>query len=75
MLAALELAYIFLAIDHAPRSILINKMLPEIDNAVKALDNFREDVTSYEGGHGYWDDYCLAHLLRGVCWRFIAYPV
>jgi hypothetical protein len=24
---------------------------------------------------GYWDDYCLAQFLRGVCLRYIAYPV
>jgi len=24
---------------------------------------------------GYWDDYCLATFLRGVCLRYIAYPV
>jgi hypothetical protein len=24
---------------------------------------------------GYWDDFCLAHLLHGVCYRLIAHPV
>ncbi|KIM24629.1 hypothetical protein M408DRAFT_331716 [Serendipita vermifera MAFF 305830] len=24
--------------------------------------------------NGYWDDYCLAQFLRGVCLRYIAYP-
>ena len=28
-----------------------------------------------EGGKGYWDDYCLAMFLRGVCLRYVAYPV
>jgi hypothetical protein len=27
------------------------------------------------GETGYWDDYCLAQFLRGVCLRYIAYPV
>lgn len=25
--------------------------------------------------NGYWDDYCLAQFLRGVCLRYVAYPV
>jgi len=30
----------------------------------------------YGGGKGgYWDDYCLAMFLRGVCLRYLAYPV
>lgn len=27
------------------------------------------------GKGGYWDDYCLARFLEGVCLRYVAYPV
>ncbi|KAF9523683.1 hypothetical protein CPB83DRAFT_775027 [Crepidotus variabilis] len=79
-LAGLELAYIFLGIAHAPRTIITNKMLPEIDRLLTELDRFKgksekETLKGYAGGKGgYWDDYCLAMFLRGVCMRYLAYP-
>jgi hypothetical protein len=36
----------------------------------------KEKEGKYAGGKsGYWDDYCLALFLRGVCMRYVAYPV
>ncbi|KAF9446913.1 hypothetical protein P691DRAFT_803254 [Macrolepiota fuliginosa MF-IS2] len=73
-LPALELAYIFLGIAHAPREVIINKMLPETEKVLTELDAHKSKPKKYEGGHGYWDDYCLAQFLKGVCLRYVAYP-
>jgi hypothetical protein len=36
----------------------------------------KEKEKEYAAGKGgYWDDYCLALFLRGVCMRYVAYPV
>ncbi|EJD05281.1 uncharacterized protein FOMMEDRAFT_18880 [Fomitiporia mediterranea MF3/22] len=75
LLPALELAYMFLAIDHAPRDVLLERMIPDVDKAIEGISKFERKESLYLGnGLGYWDDFCLAHLLRGVCWRFYAYP-
>jgi len=60
-------------------------MLPRVDEAIGVLKEHEEKPEEYyvgeekvvqeRGFNGYWDDYCLAHFLRGVCLRFIAYPV
>jgi hypothetical protein len=73
-LPALELSYIFLGISHAPRDVIVNKMLPEIEKVLRKLDAYNLNPRKYEGG-GYWDDYCLTHFLQGVCLRYVAYPV
>ena len=102
LLPALDLAYIFQDIDHAPRGVMVRRMLPdsEVDAALKLLGVFDDVVAAEaeavasssaaktsevewrkrerayaEGGKGYWDDYCLAMFLRGVCLRYVAYPV
>jgi tetratricopeptide (TPR) repeat protein len=68
ILPALEIAYLFLAIAHAPRSILTSKMIPETDKALEELK------ARGEKSEGYWDDWCLATFLRGVCLRYVACP-
>lgn len=36
----------------------------------------KKSVGEYEGGAAeFWDDYCLAKFLEGVCLRYVAYPV
>ena len=100
LLPALDLAYIFQGINHAPRGVIVRRMLPEVDAALKSLGVFDDVVAAEveggpsssaaktseaewrkrerayaEGGKGYWDDYCLAMFLRGVCLRYVAYPV
>ena len=104
-LAGLEIAYIFHGIAHAPRSVIVTKMLPEVDKALERLgvlvevqereaefdekpavaanvksekqknEKERKEKEYAAGKGGYWDDYCLALFLRGVCMRYIAYPV
>lgn len=124
---ALEMAYIFQGIAHAPRKIILTRMLPEIvklladlaweDSCLSLLNAGQEqngdvekagsetgdgsvrEITLAKGekvqsgpgsrrsrkvverlygkerGGGYWDDFCLAMFLRGVCMRYAAYPV
>jgi hypothetical protein len=66
---------VFMGIAHAPRDIIIFKMLPQVDAELEKLKQFQRKPQSYEGGHGYWDDFCLVKFLEGVCMRYIAYPV
>jgi hypothetical protein len=88
LLPALELAYVFHAIAHAPREVITHDMIPAVGGA---LEDLGLSLSSNEGGDtgkekekerkklqarsGYWDDVCLARFLEGVCWRFVAYPV
>lgn len=65
----------FLAVDHSPREVIWEKMLPEVEETRKRIVQYVTRSSAYEGGRGYWDDYCLVHFLEGVCLRFIAYPV
>ena len=75
-LPALELAYIFHGIAHAPRTVIVDKMLPQADTVLTRLDQSKDDINGYIGGReSYWDDFCLGMFLKGVCMRYIAYPV
>ncbi|KAJ3720521.1 hypothetical protein C8R42DRAFT_696791 [Lentinula raphanica] len=73
-LPMLELAYLALAIAHAPRNIVETKMLPEVNRALMELEKHKDDHGKYYNGKGYWDDFCLAKLMEGVCKRYLAYP-
>jgi len=76
MLPGLELAYLFLSIAHAPRkTVTERRMLVEVRRALDNLGKAKSNPKLYEGGSGYWDDFCLAKFLEGVCLRYIAYPV
>ncbi|PBK72107.1 hypothetical protein ARMSODRAFT_743500 [Armillaria solidipes] len=68
-LPALEMAYQFLAIAHAPRQIVVTKMLVEVKACLQNLRSKNKKRTP-----GYWDDFCLAKFLEGVCLRYVAYP-
>ena len=75
-LPALELAYIFRGIAHAPRTVIVNKMLPQTDIVLTRISQSKDDINGYIGGReSYWDDYCLGMFLKGVCMRYVAYPV
>lgn len=74
-LPTLEFAYHFLAIAHSPRDVIKEKMLPQVEQLLVKLKAYQDTPLQYEGGHGYWDDLCLAHFLEGICLRYIAYPV
>ncbi|KAL6303866.1 hypothetical protein BKA93DRAFT_826283 [Sparassis latifolia] len=74
LLPALEFCYMFMSIEQAPRAVVRYKMLPEVESALVNLKAHESDPASYEGGQRYWDDFCLAHFLEGVCLRYMAYP-
>lgn len=74
-LAALELAYLFGGVTHAPRDVLANEMLPQARAELSKLRAFQDNPEAWGNGMGYWDDYCLCRFLEGVCERYLAYPV
>lgn len=68
LLPALEFSYVLLGIDHAPPAVIKHTILPAVHEALA-------DLEANTSRQGYWDDLCLARLLEGVCYRFLAYPV
>ncbi|KAG2006390.1 Inclusion body clearance protein IML2 [Coprinopsis cinerea AmutBmut pab1-1] len=74
-LPVLELTYIFQGIQHSPGRIIVSKILPETERVLAKLEACAGNEKKYEGGSGgYWDDYCIAKFLQGVCLRYVAYP-
>ncbi|GJJ13980.1 hypothetical protein Clacol_008237 [Clathrus columnatus] len=78
-LSGLEFAYNFLAIAHAPRTVITEKMLPLVEQQAGILLNAEKDPKTYgrggsEGEDEYWDDLALTRFLKGVCLRYVAYP-
>ncbi|KAF9491319.1 hypothetical protein BDN71DRAFT_1398587 [Pleurotus eryngii] len=75
LLPALELSYVFLGIAHAPRKVITDKILVEVWRVLGEMEGRYASVSEYEGGAAeFWDDYCLAKFLEGVCLRYVAYP-
>lgn len=55
-------------------------MLPLIDKQLDILSSAEKNPKTYgrggsEGEDEYWDDLALARFLKGVCLRYVAYPV
>jgi len=83
LLPVFELGYVFLIYPRAPRDVLINDILPRIEAAVQELKRCRgkegEYMQEYKKkgakSNGYWDDHALTHFLKGLCLRFVAFPV
>ncbi|THH26374.1 hypothetical protein EUX98_g7819 [Antrodiella citrinella] len=72
-LPALEFGYFHQCIGRAPRKVVFEKLLPLVEDTLKKLKVHEGDPKQYEGGHGYWEDMCLALFLQGVCLRYLAY--
>ncbi|KAM0755093.1 hypothetical protein T439DRAFT_309959 [Meredithblackwellia eburnea MCA 4105] len=72
-LPGVELAYVLNCIQMSPRYVLFETHLDQVSGVLADLHNVK-DPKSYGNGDEYWDDFCLAHLLRGIILRFIAHP-
>ncbi|KAJ7875576.1 hypothetical protein B0H14DRAFT_2715695 [Mycena olivaceomarginata] len=70
-LPALEVSYVFLGIAHAPRRVVEDQMLPSVRALLATLADTDNEKAKK---NGYWDDYCLARFLEGVCLRYVAFP-
>ncbi|KAJ7106703.1 hypothetical protein C8R44DRAFT_805709 [Mycena epipterygia] len=70
-LPALEISYVFNAITHAPRRVVEAHMLPSVRALLAEL---AAPGAEKARPMGYWDDYCLARFLEGVCLRYVAFP-
>ena len=52
MLPCLQLAYLCLAISHAPRPVITDRMLPEVYQALDKLELYREGGRDVKPGQG-----------------------
>jgi hypothetical protein len=57
-------------------------MMPQVDELLKQLEEHKDKVGEKTVGTksdkdwiGFWDDWCLAKFFKGVCSRYLAYPV
>lgn len=57
-------------------------MLPQVTQLIGQLEEHKAKVGEHDVGTksdkewiGFWDDWCLAMFFKGVCLRYLAYPV
>ncbi|MCO5565320.1 hypothetical protein L7F22_018993 [Adiantum nelumboides] len=74
LLPGLEFSYIYHCFTNAPSYSLCDNQLVDISEALQEINQVQDPSEYYSGADEYWDDYCLAHFLRGVTLRYIAYP-
>ncbi|CAO1636996.1 unnamed protein product [Sympodiomycopsis kandeliae] len=74
LLPALEFSYIYHCLSNAPRYALLDEQLVMVSDALSALEEVSDPSQYHSGADEYWDDFCLAHFLRGVSLRYIAHP-
>ncbi|BGP28476.1 hypothetical protein JCM10296v2_000211 [Rhodotorula toruloides] len=74
VLPGIELAYVLNCLGLSPRFILFEQHLDQVSHVLAELHKVREPSEYGKTGEEFWDDYCLAHLLRGIILRFIAHP-
>ncbi|GAA5922814.1 uncharacterized protein JCM15063_003433 [Sporobolomyces koalae] len=73
-LPGVELAYVLNCLGLSPRYVLFERHLDQVSHVLADLHQVKEPASYGQGSDEYWDDYCLAHFLRGVILRFIAHP-
>ncbi|GAA5877339.1 hypothetical protein JCM16303_006247 [Sporobolomyces ruberrimus] len=73
-LPGVELAYVLNCLGLSPRYVLFERHLDQVSHSLAELHQVKEPASYGQGPDEYWDDYCLAHFLRGVILRFIAHP-
>ena len=70
----------------APRAVVRERMLPRVEALLSALAVHKDYPAGYGARPGgkekgkaaegeYWDDFCLAKFLEGVCVRYLVYEV
>ncbi|KAK4050437.1 hypothetical protein OIV83_003507 [Microbotryomycetes sp. JL201] len=74
-LPGIELAYVLNCLGLSPRFTLFDVHLDQVSTVLAELHAVK-DPRSYGTGRGdeFWDDYCLAHLLRGIILHFMSHP-
>lgn len=73
-LPGIELAYVLNCLGLSPRFILFDVHLDQVSQVLADLHQVKDPSSYGKTGEEFWDDYCLAHLLRGIVLRFIAFP-
>lgn len=74
LMPAIEFSYIYHCLTNAPQYSLSDNQLVEVSEALQEINEVQDPSEYHSGADEYWDDYCLAHFLRGVTLRYIAYP-
>ncbi|CAO1617399.1 unnamed protein product [Parajaminaea phylloscopi] len=74
LLPAIEFSYIYHCLSNAPRYALMDEQLVMISEALTELNEVEDPSQYHSGADEYWDDFCLAHFLRGVTLKYIAHP-
>lgn len=75
LLPAIEFSYIYHCLSNAPRYALQEDQLVLISDALAELNEMIDNPSDYHSGADeFWDDFCLAHFLRGVTLKYIAHP-
>ncbi|GAA5981347.1 hypothetical protein JCM10908_004077 [Rhodotorula pacifica] len=74
LLAGLDLAYVFNCFLLAPGFVLHDVHLKQVEETLEELEQVTKPLEYGQNGDEYWDDFCLAHMLRGVILRIMAHP-
>ncbi|KAG0662948.1 hypothetical protein C6P46_003036 [Rhodotorula mucilaginosa] len=74
LLAGLDLAYVLNCFLLAPGFVLHDVHLKQVDETLAELERVADPSEYGQNGDEYWDDFCLAHMLRGVILRVMAHP-
>jgi len=70
----IELAYFLNALGMAPRLALFEHHLDNVSTVLSDLHKCKDPSKWGNSPDEFWDDYCLAHLMKGIILRFIAFP-